>query len=118
MRKLTAWVYKSALGDSSNNGISHNYDSVVCYWLDHGEKISDINDVENNAVVFISRALFDKYCPIFQPIKPVLPNHVGYMSGGCLISSSDSRFSEWCGLNAVPLHDRQETQAAYDMHFD
>lgn len=117
MKKMNAEIFKAKLfAGCSNNGISDNYDNVVCYFLEDGETVEDIKNAEDNAVVFIPRMLCGEKHYIFEPVKKVPEGYVSYMSGGSYVGSCDSRFIELCdGFEILPLHDRTETWQQYDM---
>jgi len=96
------WVYDCSLGNSSNGGLSS-----YCQRLEIGK---DIELVKGNLGSCIAR-----------PIEKPPEGHIGWMSGGCYISTHDSRFSEAVEhilghrfYGAIPLHDRSETQELYD----
>ena len=99
---MLVWVYDCSLGNSSNGGLSS-----YCQRLEIGK---DIELVKGNLGSCIAR-----------PIKKPPEGHIGWMSGGCYISTHDSRFSEAVEhilghrfYGAIPLHDRSETQEMYD----
>lgn len=100
---MLVWVYGTGcLGNSSNGGLSS-----FCQTLEIGK---DIELVEGNLGTCIAR-----------PIEKPPEGHVGWMDGGCFISTSDSRFTRAVehilGHNfygAIPLHDRSESQELYN----
>jgi len=99
---MTVWVYDNSLGNSSNGGLSS-----YCDTLEIGK---DIELVEGAIGSCIAR-------PIGDPPK----GHIGWMAGGCYVSTTDSRFTEAVEhilghrfYGAIPLHDRSETQELYD----
>lgn len=99
---MLVWVYDCSLGNSSNGGLSS-----YCQTLEIGK---DIEIVKGNLGTCIAR-----------PIEKPPEGHVGWMSGGCYVSTCDSRFTRAVehilGHNfygAIPLHDRSETQELYD----
>ena len=58
-----------------------------------------------------------------EPICPIEPASVGYMFGGCYVSSSDARFSRHVEKvtgkpfhGALALHDRAETYEEYELY--
>lgn len=113
MKALPISVYRTdRLGDCTNGGITSRYDTLL---LIHNEGFVDI-DTENppeNAVVLISRFICGR---VYKHIEPLAkPKHLGWMHGGNIAYTSDSRFP-----NDYPLcvHDRQETQEQYDLSFD
>lgn len=119
MRKyIKLEIFKNRGEDYSNGGLSSYFDS--CY-LECEDGWIEEDRVPKSAIVELVDNAFGTVC--LQPIKPVESNEVGYMMGGCYVSSSDSRFSKmvekklgvrsWHG--AVALHDRTETQEMYDL---
>lgn len=117
MEKLTGYIYRNdILGDCSNNGISNNYDKVVCYFLNENETIDQIKEPESNAVVLVERWLWGEPHFYFRPVKEAPKGNLGYMMGGCYVGSCSGVFSQYTkGQEIVPLHDRAETQRQYDM---
>ena len=109
-------IYKPHYGDCSNDGLSSKY--YKCY-IEHEEGWIDEKDVPKDAIVKIVAGAFGSYH--LEPIMPVAKDSVGYMMGGCYVSSSDSRWSrliEKIGINhcAMALHDRTETYKEYEMY--
>jgi hypothetical protein len=114
---LTAYVYRSSLGDCSNGGVSGRCNTVVVTNIEGPSKPS-----KDSPGVSLESG----------PLNTVVarPNEgcgddrlIGPMFGGCYIATSDSRFgqkvTELLGsgrhfYGAVALHDRYETQADYD----
>lgn len=111
MKALPISIYKdSRFGDCSNNGISNRYREVLLI-CDEGFINIDENNPPENLVKLVTRQLFGRE---YKHIEPVArPNGVGWMSGGSLVYSCDSRFRR---MSEYPLclHDRQETQEQYD----
>ena len=111
---LSLQIFKNEGQDFSNGGLSSK--SNTCYiecedgWLE--------NPPEDKIVKLVEGAFGTIH---LEPVKPVEKNCVGYMMGGCYVSTSDGRFSKmvekllgvrsWHG--AVALHDRTETQEDY-----
>lgn len=111
MKALPLYVYSNkGFKGCSNNGISEKYDRLL---LIHEEGFIDIdeNDLPENLVKVVTRNLFGREYKHIEPYKKA--DKVGYMSGGSLAYSSDSRFRK---VSEYPLsiHDRQETQEQYD----
>lgn len=116
MRRKIAEIYKAKLFKGcSNGGISEYYDNVVCYFLEDGESISDIENPEDNAVVLVELSLRGEKYYVFEPVANIPEGHTGYMSGGSYVGSCDSTFIELChGNDILPLHDRTETWKLYE----
>jgi hypothetical protein len=111
MKALPIDVYKnSSRGDSTNNGLSSKFDTLL---LIHEEGFIDIdeNNIPENLVKVVTRHLFGSEYKHIEPYKKA--TKVGYMMGGNYASTSDSRFSR---ISKYPLaiHDRQESQQEYD----
>lgn len=115
MKALPISIYKdSRLGDCSNHGISSRYTEVLLI-CDEGFINIDENNPPENLVKLVTRNLFGRE---YKHIEPVArPTGVGWMSGGSLVYSCDSRFRR---MSEYPLclHDRQETQEQYDSMFN
>lgn len=114
VRALKANIFKPSFGDFSNGGISSQFDEVFIECPD-GPIEFDINCLPKNFVRPIYRLSHSKESGYYsaRPAFPVSKGCVGWMFGGCLIYSSDSRFPSDYPL---PLHDRQETQREYELN--
>lgn len=111
-RALRAEIFKSKHGDCSNHGISERFREVLVLCDDGNEEI-DMEAPPENLCKVVTRNLFGRE---YKHIEPVArPTGVGWMSGGCVVYTCDSRFS---ALTEYPLvlHDRQETQKEYDSY--
>ena len=115
MRALPLGIYEEkGIGNCSNNGISSRFKEVLLI-CERGFIEVDENNPPENLVKLVTRNLFGKE---YKHIEPVArPTGVGWMAGGSLVYTCDSRFRE---LSQYPLslHDRQETQEQYDRNFD
>ena len=109
MKALPIYVYKHGNYDCTNNGISSKYDTLLLVGTVYIEV--DDNNLPENAVKIVERKLFGKIYKHIEPCKKA--TQIGYMSGGNIAYSCDSRFRE---LSETPLliHDRQESQELYD----
>lgn len=115
MRALPISIFKdSKIGDCSNNGISSRYTEVLLI-CDEGFINIDENNPPENLVKLVTRNLFGREHKHIEPVAR--PTGVGWMSGGSLVYSCDSRFRR---MSEYPLclHDRQETQEQYDSMFN
>ena len=115
MKALPISVYRTdRLGDCTNGGITRRYDTLLLICNDGFIDI-DGGNIPENAVWLVDRILFGEIYRHLEPVKDVDRGSVGYMFGGNLAYSSDSRFP-----SRYPLcvHDRQETQEQYDLTFD
>lgn len=104
IKALKLDVFKHHSGDCSNGGISAKFNFV---YLEHPEgnyKIDTDNPPENLCKL-VKRDIFGRQ---YMHVEPVArPTGCGWMSGGCFVYSSDSRFRD---ISPYPLslHDRQE----------
>lgn len=117
MKALPINVFKAkGYGDCSNGGITSRYDRLLLICDDGYIDIDEQNPPEN-LVKIVTRKLAGREYKHIEPYAPIRNDCVGYMSGGALAYSSDSRFAN---LSQYPLsvHDRQETQEQYDRNFD
>lgn len=116
MKALPINVYKDRSGDCSNGGITSRYDRLLLVCDDGFIEVDENNPPEN--LVFIKVRHFGgvEYKHI-EPVAHCDSNCVGWMDGGAIGYTCDSRFSR---MSEYPLniHDRQETQEQYDMMFD
>ena len=110
MKALPIYVYKNGNSDCTNGGISSKYNMLLLV-CDDGYIDIDENNIPENAVKIVTRNLFGTEYKHIEPMKKA--TEVGYMAGGNIGYSCDSRFRE---LSEYPLtiHDRQETQEQYN----
>ena len=115
MKALPISVYHTnRLGDCTNGGITSRYDTLLLI-CDDGFIDIDENDIPENTVRLVERFICGR---IYKHLEPIArPVHLGWMDGGNIAYSSDSRFHD---MSDYPLcvHDRQETQEQYDALFD
>ena len=114
MKALPCEIYKAKkLGDCSNGGISSRYNEVLLL-CEEGFIDVDMDNPPDNLCKVVTR---DFGFAVYTHIEPVAKaKGVGWMAGGTLVYSSDSRFHRMCGDYALSLHDRTETQKEYDMY--
>lgn len=113
MKALPISIYKNEGRDWSNNGISSRYDELL---LVHPEGFINIdeNNPPKNLVKIVERKLYNG--EVHRHIEPVArPKGVGWMAGGCIAYSSDSRFNRLSGGYPLQLHDRCESQELNDL---
>lgn len=111
MKALRVNIYKHKSGDCSNNGLSSKYNELLLI-CEEGYIDVDENNPPENLVKLVTRNLFGKE---YKHIEPVArPKGVGWMAGGTIVYSCDSRFRE---MSEYPLsfHDRCESQEQYDL---
>lgn len=112
MRALPISIYEDKrIGNCSNGGISSRYSEVLLICEEGFIEIDESNPPEN-LVKLVVRNLWNKEYKHIEPV--VRPTGAGWMAGGTLVYSCDSRFRE---LSDYPLsfHDRQETWEQYDL---
>lgn len=113
MKALPIYVYKNPLGDCTNKGISSRYDRLLLV-CEEGFIDIDENNPPENLVKIVTRELYDGEYKHIEPVAK--PSGVGWMAGGNIGHTSDSRFSK---MSKYPLniHDRQETTEHYESNF-
>lgn len=116
MKALPLNVYRNNSGDCTNDGISSKYNRLLLLCED-GFIDVDENDPPENLVRLVTRHLFGKEYKHIEPVAHCDKGCVGWMDGGNIASTCDSRFSK---MSDYPLciHDRQETQEQYDAMFN
>lgn len=116
MKALPIEVFKDRTGDCSNGGITSRYDRLLLICDDGFIEVDETNPPEN-LVKIVTRTLFGEEYKHIEPVAHTDAGCVGWMAGGCIGYSCDSRFRR---LSKYPLsiHDRQETQEQYNMMFD
>jgi hypothetical protein len=122
---IIADVYKHADGDCSNGGLSSLFDKVTIVNVDGPFEPDD----DRPAVLLVAGNRPGTVKCVVAVENPVGSgdywefnggSKVGPTFGGCFVATSDSRFREATaffhngGVDAVPLHDRFETQSEYD----
>lgn len=108
MRALSVEIMKGKFGDCSNGGISSRYSEILLICEDGYIEIDENNPPENLCKI-VKRNLFGE---VYKHIEPVArPTGAGWMYGGCVCCTSDSRFDSRYPLK---LHDRQESQELYN----
>ena len=109
MKVLPIEIYKHK-GDCSNGGISSRFNEVLLI-CEEGYLEVDENNPPENLVKLVVRHLFGKEYKHIEPVAA--PKGVGWMSGGTIVYSCDSRFRR---MSEYPLsfHDRCESQELYD----
>lgn len=110
MKALPINVYKHGNYDCTNNGISSRYSELLLIHPEGFIEIDESNPPEN-LVKIVERKLAGK---VYKHIEPVAePKGAGWMSGGNIGYSCDSRFAD---MSEYPLsiHDRQESWEMYN----
>lgn len=113
MKALPVCIYESKrIGNCSNNGISSRYKEILLL-NPRGFIDVDMDNPPENLCEFVERNLFGEEANFIRPYKKA--EGAGWMDGGCIIDSSDSRFPS---RHPVRLHDRDESWEMYNMMFD
>lgn len=108
MKAISINVYRTNGSDCTNNGISKFWDTLLLE-CDEGYINLDENNLPENLVKLSSITFGGKTHYYLEPVKPA--EGVGYMFGGNIAYTSDSRFPFEYPLN---IHDRDESQEMYD----
>ena len=108
MKAIRANIYKHKGETCSNHGISERFNDVL---IVNEEGWIEVDGTEENlcevrCITFGGRTHY-----YIQPVAK--PQGLGWMAGGCIVYTCDSRFPFDYPLS---LHDRQETQKEYDMY--
>lgn len=112
MKALPISVYKSpAYEGCSNGGITERFDRLLLVCEDGFIEVDETNPPENLVRIVTRFFGFGQYKYI-EPWASPDSGCAGWMAGGALAYSCDSRFR---GMSEYPLsvHDRQETQEQY-----
>ena len=110
-RALPCGIFKDKYGDCSNGGISSRFNEILLL-NERGHIKVDLDNPPENLCVYVERELFGEEHDFIRPYAPKDSGNVGYMFGGTIIYTSDSRFQ---GKHPICLHDRQESYELYDM---
>lgn len=110
MKGLTVYTLRSDLGDCTNGGISAKHNKFTITGNNIPEVFEPTEDAPELRLVY--RPNLDYYHA--EPAEDLNPHCVGWMAGGNFIYTSDSRFFGY----PIPIHDRQETQAQYNLLAD
>ena len=110
MRALPINVYRCGHGDCTNGGISSRFNSLLLL-CDDGFIEIDENNPPENLVKIVKRHLLGRDYLHIVPVARPDSGCAGWMYGGNIACTSDSRFGSDYPLK---IHDRQENQAYYD----
>lgn len=100
---LTAEVYRSSLGDCTNNGIS-SYAREL-YILDAQKGPFEPDDIRQCVYIEKREIMGQEYVDC----KPAYCRKRWYMAGGNILYTSDSRFKQITGISyPIAIHDRYE----------
>lgn len=113
MRALSCEIFRWSLGDCSNNGISSRHKEILLICDDGPIEVDEKNPPDNLCKVVLRDLGFTKHVCI-EPYAEA--KGAGWMFGGTIIDTSDSRFRRATGIDyPVHLHDRDESWELYDM---
>lgn len=112
MKALPIKVFKDGSGDCTNGGISSRYDTLLLVCEDGYIDIDEANPPENLVKIVTRKFSFGTFKHI-EPVASTAPGCVGWMAGGNIGYTSDSRFRRFSDY-PLNIHDRQEGQAMYD----
>lgn len=113
MKALPISVYRTDRSDDcTNGGITSKYDRLLLI-CEEGFVEVDENEPPENLVKIVTRNFGGNEYKHIEPYASVKSGNVGWMAGGNIAYTCDSRFSR---MSQYPLsvHDRQETQEQYD----
>lgn len=111
MRGLYVDVYRTpGLSDCTNGGISSKYDRLLLIGIEGPEEI-DPDNLPENAVKIGGVYIAGEYHYHLRPVKEPDPDCAGWMCGGNIAYTSDSRFPHDYPLR---IHDRQESWEEYE----
>ena len=115
MKALSISVYKNGrYGDCSNGGITSRYNELLLV-CDEGWIEVDENNPPENLVRIVTRHFGGKEYKHIEPVAQ--PTGAGWMSGGAIGYSCDSRFREM-SEDPLSIHDRQESWDQYNAMFN
>lgn len=116
MKAIPIGVYRNpSLKGCSNNGISERYDELLLVCDEGYIEIDETNPPEN-LVKLEKRYLFGEKSYYIRPYKDAPEGYTDYTSGGAYAASSDSRVGRMFETYAaLPIHDRTESWAMYNM---
>lgn len=114
MKTLPVYIFRCSLGDCTNGGISATGDKL---YLACPDGYVDTPEDDPRLIRLVKRDLPWMDTPYVHAEPTNDPRHhdgvhVGPMAGGNFVYTSDSRFP---ATYPIPLHDRYETQALYDL---
>ena len=106
IKAISADIYRDSSNyDCSNDGISTRFDEILVAHPQGNIEVDVDNIPENFCKIVVRDVLGMKYKHV-EPLQK--PEHIGWMYGGCIVHSSDGRWSQIAGYYPLKLHDRQE----------
>ena len=110
IKALMVEVYKNKGRDFSNGGVSAWSDYV---YLPCPTGCSQVEEDDPRLCKIVTRDIMGMKYRHIEPVNK--PEGIGWMDGGCIVDSSDSRFHDMSGGFPLRLHDRCESQREYDI---
>lgn len=112
MKALPVYIYREAgdASDYSNGGISSRFNQILLLCDEGYVDIDEENGLPENLCHVVEVGRGHK---AIEPFVTVDEGNVGWMYGGCICDTSDSRFNRLSGGYPLHLHDRQETAEEY-----
>lgn len=109
MKGLHAYVYRSAGQDCTNHGLTEKANNITIV----GDGIPEIFEANDKTPAFkvVRRVIFGEQYLHLEPVNPPPAGWIGWMNGGNVADSSDSRFPAKYPLR---IHDRAESPELYD----
>ena len=113
MKALPIEIYEAKrIGNCSNHGISERFREILLVH-EHGFIDIDEDNPPENLCKVVTR---DLGFEIYTHVEPVAKaKGVGWMAGGSLVYSCDSRFRDFAKY-PLQLFDRDETPEEYEMY--
>lgn len=109
MRAISVSIYENKeIGNCSNHGISERFKNILIA-CDDG--FIDVNGDEENLCKVVKRVIFGQEYVHVEPVAQ--PKGIGWMAGGSVVYSSDSRFNK-ISQYPLALHDRCESKEMYE----
>ena len=116
MKAISVEIFRSAKTDCSNNGISNRFKEVLIPCEDGFIEVDEKNPPENLCKVVLRDLGFCQYVHV-EPWEKA--KGAGWMYGGTIVDTSDSRFRRVTGIDyPVHLHDRDETWDEHNRYAD
>jgi hypothetical protein len=110
MKALLVHVYKNdSFSNCSNGGVTSRHDTILLLHP-RGNHDIDPDDPPDNLCKVVTRQMNFRGGYEYKHIEPYAPverNKAGYMCGGSMGYTSDSRFGEF-SLYPLKIHDRTE----------
>jgi len=103
MSSILTFIYRNNLGDSTNNGVTSNQDSINLHYGPEAD-LADLADLPEGDLVLVERQLFGEMAWYCVPVG-AYKNNKQTMFGGNFVYTSDSRFP---ASSPLPVHDRIE----------